>query len=169
MKRVTSVRFLPNRSSNDLVDGSEWFCSSKARHTTSTWLQGRQWGQMVSHLYYETILRPDQTAVTRWFIWPLQSLPCPDTSPDSQPSPSCLQGACFLDRLQELNFIPAECIRLQLLLPPSHRVRSLSAWQLTVDLLLENVSVRWRAPILVMGVLLMWPKAREETCVEDSN
>lgn len=73
---------------------------------------------MVSHLYYETIQGPDQTAVTWWFFGHCSPFPCPDTSPDSQPSPSCLQGACSQDRLQELSFIPAECIPLQLLLPP---------------------------------------------------
>lgn len=41
------------------------------------------------------ILGPDQTAVTWWFLGHSSPFPCPDTSPDSQPSPSCLQGACF--------------------------------------------------------------------------
>lgn len=115
----------------------------------STWLLGRQWGQMVSHLYYETILGPDQTVVT-WFIWPLQSLYMSRHIP-GQPALSQLPSRCLFLGLPQGAELHSSCVYPSPASPSSlPRVRSLSAGQLTANLPLVNVSVWWRAPFSSM-------------------
>lgn len=72
---------------SEMYDKVDWLESQKG---TSSGRADRQWGQMVSHLYYETILGADQTAVTWWCLGHCSPFPCPTPlPPGSQPSPSC--------------------------------------------------------------------------------
>lgn len=116
------------------------------------------WGQLRSHLYYETILGPDHTGVTWWFIWPLHSLSMSWHIP-RQPALSQLLSRCLIlgpppgAELQSGR--PHPSFSSSSFVCSFRRLRSLSAAQLTVNLLLEYVSVRRRAWSLVRQLVIL--------------